>query len=175
LRLKLTAIILGGLLFAWAGIVAQTGTGNSNAPKKHTPKKSTAKKSNVKKLATPKSGAPKSHVTGSRPAQKKSTASAQGSKGRTTASRPAARRPVARPMTQGQPTPDRYREIQQALITRGYMSGEPTGGWGPDSEDALKRFQLDQNIPADGKINSLSLIALGLGPKRATMAQARPE
>jgi hypothetical protein len=32
--------------------------------------------------------------------------------------------------------------------------------------DALKRFQRDQNIGDDGKLGSLSLIALGLGPKR---------
>lgn len=66
------------------------------------------------------------------------------------------------------PTPDRYREIQQALVSKGYLQGEPTGQWGADSTDALKRFQADQNLMPDGKINSLSLIALGLGPKRLT-------
>ena len=35
---------------------------------------------------------------------------------------------------------------------------------GADSVDALKRFQADQNLMPDGKINSFSLIALGLGP-----------
>ncbi len=66
------------------------------------------------------------------------------------------------------PTPDRYREIQQALASKGYLHGEPNGEWGADSADALKRFQADQNLMPDGKINSLSLIALGLGPKRLT-------
>jgi Putative peptidoglycan binding domain len=66
------------------------------------------------------------------------------------------------------PTPDRYREIQQALVSKGYLQGEPSGQWGADSADALKRFQADQNLMPDGKINSLSLIALGLGPKRLT-------
>ncbi len=66
------------------------------------------------------------------------------------------------------PTPDRYKEIQQALVSKGYLQGEPTGQWGPDSADALKRFQANQNLMPDGKINSLSLIALGLGPKRLT-------
>jgi murein L,D-transpeptidase YcbB/YkuD len=64
------------------------------------------------------------------------------------------------------PSPERYKEIQQALATKGYLPGEPTGQWGPDSVDALKRFQTDQSLMPDGKINSLSLIALGLGPKR---------
>jgi murein L,D-transpeptidase YcbB/YkuD len=66
------------------------------------------------------------------------------------------------------PTLERYQEIQQALASKGYLQGEPTGAWGPDSVDALKRFQTDQSLMPDGKINSLSLIALGLGPKRLT-------
>ncbi len=66
------------------------------------------------------------------------------------------------------PTPDRYKEIQQALASKGYFQGEPNGAWGADSIDALKRFQADQNLMPDGKISSLSLIALGLGPKRLT-------
>ena len=72
------------------------------------------------------------------------------------------------------PTPDRYKEIQQALIDKGYLHGDATGQWGPDDMDALKRFQTDQNLTADGKIGSLSLIALGLGPKRLT-AQSNPQ
>jgi peptidoglycan hydrolase-like protein with peptidoglycan-binding domain len=72
------------------------------------------------------------------------------------------------------PTPERYKEIQQALVNKGYLQGEPTGEWGPDSVDALRRFQTDQNLIADGKIGSLSLIALGLGPKRLT-AQTGPQ
>ena len=65
-----------------------------------------------------------------------------------------------------QPTPERYREIQQALTEKGYFGGAADGNWGPESVDALKRFQHDQNLTEDGKIGSLSLIALGLGPKR---------
>ncbi len=67
---------------------------------------------------------------------------------------------------QASPTGDRYTEIQQALVAKGYLQGEPTTGWGPQNAEALKRFQKDQNLPPNGKITSLSLIALGLGPKR---------
>ena len=70
------------------------------------------------------------------------------------------------------PTPDRYREIQQALSDKGYYKGEVNGQWGPEASDALKRFQAEQNLESDGKLNSLSLIALGLGPKRTLGAQA---
>jgi Putative peptidoglycan binding domain len=72
------------------------------------------------------------------------------------------------------PTPERYKEIQDALVSRGFLSGEDANGtWGASSSEALKRFQAEQNIEANGKINSLSLIALGLGPKRES-ASAQP-
>jgi putative peptidoglycan binding protein len=69
------------------------------------------------------------------------------------------------PSYQLHPDPERYQEIQKALADRGYFKGEVNGQWGDDSIDALKRFQADQKLPDDGKINSLSLIGLGLGPK----------
>jgi peptidoglycan hydrolase-like protein with peptidoglycan-binding domain len=71
------------------------------------------------------------------------------------------------------PTPERYKEIQQALASKGYYQGEANGTWGTDSVEALKRFQAEQNLTPDGKIGSLSLIALGLGPKRLS-AQSSP-
>ena len=75
---------------------------------------------------------------------------------------------AARRNVQQTPTPERYREIQQALASRGYYKGAVDGKWNADSQDALRRFQADQNLSPDGRINSLSLIAMGLGPKRAT-------
>lgn len=41
--------------------------------------------------------------------------------------------------------------------------------------DALKRFQHDQNLTEDGKIGSVSLIALGLGPRRGNPKKAAPD
>jgi Putative peptidoglycan binding domain len=65
------------------------------------------------------------------------------------------------------PTPDRYREIQGALASKGYLKPEDaTGTWNQTSSDAMKKFQAEQNLDSNGKINSLSLIALGLGPHR---------
>jgi peptidoglycan hydrolase-like protein with peptidoglycan-binding domain len=84
-------------------------------------------------------------------------------------------RPVpktVRATSQTQPSPDRYKEIQAALRERGYLQGEPNGAWGEESTNALKKFQQDKNLPPDGKLNSLSLIALGLGPKRVASANS---
>jgi peptidoglycan hydrolase-like protein with peptidoglycan-binding domain len=112
----------------------------------------------VKKGAKTATAASKS--TTSKSTKAKTTKTAANRKGKS------ARRPSR--YYQQAPSPDRYKEIQQALASKGYLQGEPTGEWGPDSVDALKRFQTDQNLTADGKISSLSLIALGLGPKRLT-------
>ncbi len=73
-----------------------------------------------------------------------------------------------------QPSTDRYKEIQQALADKGYFRGTPDGTWGGESVDALKRFQKDQNLDPDGKIGSLSLMALGLGPKRGVASAQAP-
>jgi hypothetical protein len=73
------------------------------------------------------------------------------------------------------PTPERYKEIQQALATKGYLTPEEANGkWDDTSAAALRKFQTDQNLDGNGKINSLSLIALGLGPKRETTAAVKP-
>jgi len=117
---------------------------------------------------------PKSHAAGSLPSKKsvkaKSAKTKLSKSAKTKSSKSTKHRASqsARRSTQQAPTPERYREIQQALASKGYLHGEPSGKWDADSADALKRFQTDQNLTPDGKINSLSLIALGLGPKRLT-------
>ena len=73
------------------------------------------------------------------------------------------------------PSPERYKEIQQALASKGYLAADQANGkWSDSSTEALKKFQTDQNLSGNGKINSLSLIALGLGPKRDISTAAKP-
>ena len=67
------------------------------------------------------------------------------------------------------PTAERYKEIQNALAAKGYLRPEDANGsWNQASVDALTKFQSEQNLGSTGKINSLSLIALGLGPRHDT-------
>jgi peptidoglycan hydrolase-like protein with peptidoglycan-binding domain len=121
--------------------------------------------------------AKKPRVTSKKPAAKTSTARNKASskpsvKSAKSTKRPVrrrsttARRRVRRPAGQAHPAPERYAEIQRALKQRGYYEGEADGKWDDGSTTALKKFQADQNLKQDGKIGSLSLIALGLGPKR---------
>jgi len=116
---------------------------------------STHRKRTVSKSANSKTGVAKTTTA-------KTTARSKSAKSKAKT----VRRPVR--SYQQAPTPERYQEIQQALAGKGYFQGEANGKWGTDSTDALKRFQAEQNLMPDGKINSLSLIALGLGPKRLT-------
>jgi peptidoglycan hydrolase-like protein with peptidoglycan-binding domain len=69
------------------------------------------------------------------------------------------------PSYQLHPDPDRYRQIQQALADRGYFTGQVNGEWNDDSVAALRRFQADQKLDGDGKIDALTLRGLGLGAK----------
>lgn len=118
--------------------------------------------------AAPKAAPSKGRTAARAAAPKASRKSAA----RRTTSRRAA---PARPYVQSAPTPERYREIQQALAAKGYLKTEPNGQWNAESVDAMRRFQQDQNLTVTGKLDSLSLIALGLGPKRTTTAQVRPQ
>ena len=128
----------------------QTGTDT----KKKSRVRATASKSAAAKSAAKKAPASKAAVS-------KPGASKTGAKSKKAV---AARRP---PLQQ-QPTTDRYKEIQQALADKGYFRGTADGAWGPESVEALKRFQREQNLDPDGKIGALSLMALGLGPRRGT-------
>lgn len=134
-----------------------------------TPAKTPAKTSTAKKQGT---AAKKS--AGVTPASKKGS-----STGNTASAATHGKKAPVKSVTwrnrQTAPSPDRYREIQGALASKGYLNpDEATGNWNQSSADALKRFQEEQNLESNGKINSLSLIALGLGPRRDVTPAAKP-
>lgn len=132
-------------VFVCAAIVASAQTTSSTSTQSH----SKAKK-------------PGSHAAHVAPASRKSSSHTVRS-----------RRPAA-PAFQLHPDPERYQEIQKALADKGYFKGEVNGVWGDDSVDAMKRFQADQKLEPDGKINALTLIGLGLGPKHDGTAGSAP-
>ena len=148
----MTKIFAGAAMAAMIAFGWSSGHALAATQKKAPAKKSGAAKSSAVK-STAKAGSPTS-------------ASAKGKKGSTTS-----KKPVTWRNRQSAPSADRYREIQGALAERGYLSPEDaTGTWNQTSMEALKKFQSEQNIDSSGKINSLSLIALGLGPRRDAVA-----
>lgn len=86
---------------------------------------------------------------------------------------PAPRRVFYNPGQQA-PSTDRYVEIERALVDRGYLQKDPDGKWDQRSADALKQFQTEHNLRADGKLSSMALIALGLGPKHTPAGAVTP-
>ena len=139
---------------AWAGVASTKAKSKTKSSKtsysatRHSTKQNAIKRSPTSSQAR-NSHAPTPHPLAAKPSKRQTRSSQQA------------------------PTPERYKEIQQALADRGYFKGSADGTWGPDSVAALKHFQEDQNLDPDGKLGSLSLIAMGLGPKRLT-AQATP-
>jgi hypothetical protein len=143
-----------------------TATKSSTARKTTTAKKSTASASNstgAKSGTTAKkTTASSSRKSGSRKAATRNQVASSGAR-RTTRRRTAT---TTRPHVPMQPSSERLTEVQTALANAGYLETTPNGRWDDSSIAAMKRFQQEHSIPVTGKINALSLIALGLGPKR---------
>ena len=163
---------------------AASATKKQAAPSKTgVPKAATVSRTTAPHPATTKAG-PKTaatHPAATKAGPRTTTAHPSATKtGPTTAaSRRGKKGPPAKRVTwrnrQLAPTPERYKEIQDALAAKGYLNPEDASGtWNQASMDALKKFQAGQNLDSTGKINSLSLIALGLGPRRETAAPKPP-
>lgn len=171
-------IVLGTLLASITvfGVAAAKSDTNKTIPASNAKHTATAHASTHTKphATTSANHGPAVHRPTAHAGAKTATSTRSGSKtsGRTSRSArnrrsKTTRKPAAR-ATQTAPTPERYKEIQQALIDRRYLNAEANGVWGPDSAAALKKFQSDQKLDPTGKLDSLSLIGLGLGPKRVS-------
>jgi hypothetical protein len=61
---------------------------------------------------------------------------------------------------------ERAQAIQAALIREHYLTGEPTGTWNQNSEEAMRRYQADHGWQSKEVPDSRALIKLGLGPSK---------
>jgi hypothetical protein len=60
--------------------------------------------------------------------------------------------------------PQRTLEIQQALIREHYLTGKPSGVWNDETQQAMQRYQSDNNWQSKTTPDARALIKLGLGP-----------
>ena len=60
----------------------------------------------------------------------------------------------------------RATQIQTSLIKSGYLSGEASGHWDPETEAAMQKFQSDNGWQTKLIPDSRAIIKLGLGPNR---------
>jgi peptidoglycan hydrolase-like protein with peptidoglycan-binding domain len=58
---------------------------------------------------------------------------------------------------------DTIKQAQEALAAAGYHLGDPDGKPGPATTVAVKKFQGDRHLPVTGKLDSITLAALGVG------------
>lgn len=66
---------------------------------------------------------------------------------------------------------DLVRDVQRGLATRGYDVGPQDGVYGTATEQALRRFQQDQHMAANGQIDAQTLAALGVAGGGAAAGQ----
>lgn len=71
------------------------------------------------------------------------------------------------------PTAERIKEIQSALAKSGHYSGALSGKWDAQTVEALKRFQQDNELPANGRLTARTLQALGFGSETAGASPPR--
>jgi Putative peptidoglycan binding domain len=111
-----------------------------------------------------KSTAPAGRIPVHTSSTRQSTTTSKGA----TPTRQVASRPYVPPRPSA-PSSDRYREIQESLISKGYMQGPASGVWDQNSTEAMRKFQTEQKMEPTGKISAKALITLGLGPKDETV------
>lgn len=76
-----------------------------------------------------------------------------------------ARRSASRhPRGQQKIDSQRALEIQEALIREHYLTGKPTGVWNDATQQAMQRYQADNNWQSKTTPDARALIKLGLGP-----------
>ena len=68
--------------------------------------------------------------------------------------------------THGQQKIDSQRtlQIQEALIREHYLDGKPSGVWNDATQQAMQRYQADNNWQSKTTPDARALIKLGLGP-----------
>jgi hypothetical protein len=76
------------------------------------------------------------------------------------------RKSASKGRTHGQQKIDskRTEEIQEALIREHYLDGKPTGVWNDATQQAMQKYQADNNWQSKTTPDARALIKLGLGP-----------
>lgn len=148
-----TLLVSGTLIVACLCTLPASGapqdSSTSTAAKKSAPSKSPH--SPAKASTTHKTHPPTAKASG------KSTAYSHSSKH-------SSHKKVAKLRGQQKIDSERARSIQEALIREHYLTGEPSGTWNAESEEAMRHYQGDHGWQTKEVPDSRALIKLGLGP-----------
>ena len=140
---RLSAVGCAALLAATMSLAVDTKTDSNTTPNPPASQSTTATTAQAK---NPKSTASSSHTTTSKSKRSRKSAANRRSKG------------------QQKIDPQRTLEIQQALIREHYLTGKPTGVWNDATQQAMQRYQADNNWQSKTTPDARALIKLGLGP-----------
>jgi peptidoglycan hydrolase-like protein with peptidoglycan-binding domain len=69
---------------------------------------------------------------------------------------------------------DQIWEVQRDLLRKGYNVGPVDGNFGPQTEQALREFQKDQQLPVTGQLDDRSLAALQIEQRKGSEKATRP-
>jgi len=117
----------------------------------------------VSQDSTKQPASPSNTATSAQPKNSPST----GTSAHSTASKSKrSRKSAAKRRVRGQQKIDSQRalEIQEALIREHYLTGKPTGVWNEATQQAMQRYQADNNWQSKTTPDARALIKLGLGP-----------
>jgi photosystem II stability/assembly factor-like uncharacterized protein len=102
----------------------------------------------------------------------KKPAAKKGTKASAPTARTRARAQVKKPITN---LTELIQQAQQALLDAGYHLGEPDGKPGPTTTIMVKKFQTDRHLPVTGKLDAITLAALGVGSSTGAATAERSD
>lgn len=65
-------------------------------------------------------------------------------------------------------------QVQERLRAAGAYQGRADGAWGPDSQQALERFQQSRGLQVTGQLNQATAATLGVDPAALLAARGAP-
>lgn len=77
---------------------------------------------------------------------------------------PNATAPVATETRDSSRSIDTIVQVQRKLADEGFYAGKADGVWGPSSESALRKYQMQHSLPVTGKLDADNLDAMGVHP-----------
>ena len=127
---------------------------------------SSAQETDSKSSAQPASTPAASSSHASTSSHAKTSKSTHTSAHSTTGKSKKSRKSASKGRAHGQQKIDSKRtlEIQEALIREHYLDGKPTGVWNDATQQAMQKYQADNNWQSKTTPDARALIKLGLGP-----------
>src|SRR5271165_1502381 len=141
-----------------AATALQSSTGDA-APKKPAATTTPRRYQTAAKSSTPAASAKKATTAKSATSTKAASRTHTASAGKRSS-----RKKSVRARGQQKIDSERAQAIQEALIREHYLSGEASGTWNQESEEAMRRYQTDHGWQSKEVPDSRALISLGLGP-----------